>query len=79
MKRSLASKISNDLIDKAYSLALENGALGGKVSGAGGGGFLSIFADSNKQPKICDALETMGLVPYKFNFEVRGSMVLNFD
>lgn len=79
LKRSLASNVSNMAINKAYAVALENGALGGKISGAGGGGFLNIFAHYKHQAKICDALEGMGLVPYKFNFEVRGSMVLNFD
>lgn len=79
LKRKLAVNVSNNSIDKAYKLALDNGALGGKISGAGGGGFLNIFSLVENQEKICDVLQNMGLVPYKFNFEVRGSMVINFD
>ena len=40
----IKKKISNKSIDKAYDLCIKNNALGGKISGAGGGGFLSIFA-----------------------------------
>lgn len=79
LKRSLASNVSSEFIDKAYSIAMKHGALGGKISGAGGGGFLNIFTLTENQKNICNALEDIGLMPYKFNFEVRGSMVINFD
>ena len=43
IKRNLSSLVSNSLIDKLYSIAKSNGAYGGKISGAGGGGFLLLF------------------------------------
>ncbi len=52
LKKTLSSNVTNHEIDLAYKVALENGALGGKLSGAGGGGFLSVIADANKHKKI---------------------------
>ncbi len=43
MKKNLASSVSNNFIDKAYQAATKSGAWGGKISGAGGGGFLTVF------------------------------------
>ncbi len=79
MKRKLASKISNATIDKYYEMAIKHGAYGGKISGAGGGGFLNIFAAIPNQKIITDALQAAGLVPFKFNFETRGTAVMKFD
>jgi len=79
MKCKLASNVSNASIDRYYNIAMKNGAFGGKISGAGGGGFFNIFAPSGNQKKIADALQRVGLVPFKFNFEARGTMVTKFD
>ncbi len=75
MKRKLASKVSNASIDKYYDIAIENGALGGKISGAGGGGFLNIFALPENHTKIIDALRKVGLISCRFNYCARGTIV----
>ena len=60
-KKHLAHGVSNPLIDQAYSAALECGALGGKIAGAGGGGFLMLVCPADKQPAVTRALEGLGL------------------
>jgi len=75
IKKKLASQISNPFIDKCYDVALENGALGGKISGAGGGGFLNVFAEKAKHNQLINALQEEGLVLYKFNIDSSGSKV----
>ncbi|GAH62129.1 unnamed protein product, partial [marine sediment metagenome] len=65
MKRKLASRISSSTIDRFYSIAREKGAIGGKISGAGGGGFLNIIAHEADHEKIKEALKTAGLMPCK--------------
>lgn len=75
MKRKLASRISNPFIDRCYNIAIKNGALGGKISGAGGGGFLNIFAEIAKQDKITKALLKEGLLQFKFGIDSSGSKV----
>ena len=52
IKKQLANNISNKFIDEAYEAAIANGALGGKIMGAGGGGFLIFFATPDKQEAI---------------------------
>ena len=56
LKRSITTAISNSIIDEMYSRALQAGALGGKLLGAGGGGFLLLFADPNKLHDIKEEL-----------------------
>ncbi len=75
-KKAFASGISNGLIDECYDLALANGALGGKVTGAGGGGFLMIYAEPQCQPGVTQALEAKGLKRMDFRFETEGARVL---
>ena len=72
-KRKLATNVSNSTIDEAYDAALGAGALGGKLLGAGGGGFLLIFAPPERQAKIRQALSTFIHVP--FRFETGGSSI----
>lgn len=79
LKRGLASRISSAAIDRYYDLALSCGAYGGKISGAGGGGFLNVFAPTSAHAVITDALCGCGLRPFKFNFEARGTAVMRFD
>lgn len=74
IKRSLDRKISNPTIDEIYSLALKTGALGGKLLGAGGGGFLLIFAEPVVQQKIRSKLKKFLCIP--FNFENLGSQII---
>ncbi|TSA19775.1 GHMP kinase [bacterium] len=75
LKTQLASNISNSRIDKAYALALENGALGGKISGAGGGGFLNIFAHEENHERLISVLAPIGLSRYKMNIDSNGTQV----
>ncbi len=57
LKKQLASQISNPQIDKMYEIALQAGATGGKVSGAGGGGFLLLYVPRSRQEKVRDAMK----------------------
>jgi D-glycero-alpha-D-manno-heptose-7-phosphate kinase len=73
-KKKLASGISNDQIDQWYSTAREHGAIGGKVLGAGGGGFLLLFAHPESFPEIMRALPELKPVPFKL--EPQGSKII---
>ena len=75
-KRSLARKISSSQIDVCYARALEVGALGGKIAGAGGGGFLYLVVPLEFQDRVRAALPDMVDVPVKY--EPRGVRVLSF-
>lgn len=76
-KKALSAKISNNLIDEYYQLACANGALGGKILGAGGGGFLFLIAAKSDHKKIVQSLK--GLEQVNFNFEPVGTRtLLNF-
>ena len=66
IKRGLTNKISNPQNDSIYSAAIGAGALGGKLMGAGGGGFMLIFAKPHIQPKIIRKLKNLLYVPFKF-------------
>lgn len=72
-KRKLASGITNPIIDDMYDLALKNGAAGGKLLGAGGGGFLLFYCEKDKQQQLEKA---MGLKRFDFQFEHDGSTVI---
>lgn len=74
LKRQLASKVSNGAIDKYYDLALANGALGGKLLGAGGGGFLLFYCPKENQPRLRSAL--YNLVELPFHMEQSGTKVI---
>jgi D-glycero-alpha-D-manno-heptose-7-phosphate kinase len=75
-KKKFAAGISNALIDECYDLALANGALGGKLAGAGGGGFLMIYCEPPTQAAVTQILETKGLKRMDFRFESEGARVL---
>lgn len=74
LKRSLASGISNREIDDMYSAAMEAGALGGKLLGAGGGGFLLFYVKPQNKAKVRSALS--GLPYMRFGFDTKGSCIL---
>jgi D-glycero-alpha-D-manno-heptose-7-phosphate kinase len=76
-KKRLSEGISNPQIDAWYELAKENGAIGGKISGAGGGGFLMLYCEENK-PRLREAMRAVGLRELKFRFDFEGSKVV-FD
>jgi len=73
LKKELASGIANPAIDEAYEIAMKNGALGGKLLGAGGGGFLLFYCEEEKQDKLKKAI---GLRELDFSFERDGTGVI---
>ena len=74
LKRELASQISNDKIGKYYDLAMANGALGGKLLGAGGGGFLLFYCPKEKQKRLRSALSDLWELP--FAMESSGTKII---
>ena len=77
LKRGTGAKVSNGSIDELYDIAIKAGALGGKLLGAGGGGFLLFYCEKEKQPALVKALEQLMVVP--FNFENEGAQVLYYN
>ncbi len=73
LKKELASGIANPVIDEYYAAAMKNGALGGKLLGAGGAGFLLFYCEEEKQPQLKKAL---GLRELEFQFERDGTSVI---
>ncbi len=73
-KRSLASGISNPIIEKYYNRAMEYGALGGKLLGAGGGGFLLFYCEPDQQERLRKALFDLRELPFRFDWH--GSRIL---
>jgi D-glycero-alpha-D-manno-heptose-7-phosphate kinase len=73
-KRSLSSAVSNPEVDKLYERARSAGAIGGKLTGAGGGGFLLLFVEPDRQDEVRDELSELIHVPFKFDFS--GSQVI---
>jgi D-glycero-alpha-D-manno-heptose-7-phosphate kinase len=74
LKKQLASKISNSAIDELYHLARQAGALGGKITGAGGGGYLLLYCPRDKQDDVRAALRCLPELP--FHLERDGSKVV---
>ena len=75
-KRRFAPGVSNERIERAYALARQNGALGGKIAGAGGGGFLMLYCDDGAAARVEAALETVGLRCLDCQLEDDGTRVL---
>ncbi len=74
-KKSMSDMISDELIDRAYEVAREAGAIGGKVLGAGGGGHFMAFVRPEKRGSVISALSSIGLVPVQFKFEKMGVVI----
>lgn len=74
LKQQLATGITNPHISEIYNTAIANGALGGKLLGAGGGGFMLFYCPKTKQVKLNQALSKVK--PFDFNFEQSGSQVI---
>jgi len=74
VKQQLASNINNERIENMWKLAMGTGASGGKISGAGGGGFLLLYAKKEVQNKIREALSNE--FEFSFLFEPQGSIIL---
>ncbi len=67
VKKQFSSKVSNPQIDEMYELAKKAGAIGGKILGAGGGGFLLVMFPANKRAKIREALKDYKEMPFRFS------------
>jgi D-glycero-alpha-D-manno-heptose-7-phosphate kinase len=75
-KRRLASGLSTGFIDECYQLALDQGASAGKITGAGGGGFLLLYCQEPAQEAVTRALEERGLKRMDFHFDTQGATVV---
>ena len=71
-KRQLSPKISNHFIDEVYEEARKAGAIGGKLLGAGGGGYMLLYCESEQKHCVAERLEQMGCVPTDFDFTHEG-------
>ena len=69
LKKGLANGISNEVVDRAYAAALASGALGGKLLGAGGCGFILLFVPPENQPAVRSQLRHLKEVPFEFSNE----------
>src|SRR5207247_9919897 len=67
-KKGLSSDVSNSDVDQMYREARAAGAIGGKLMGAGGGGFMLLFVPPDQQKKVCERLNRLLFVPFKFEF-----------
>jgi D-glycero-alpha-D-manno-heptose-7-phosphate kinase len=77
IKRSITKKISNSKIDLIYERGLKAGALGGKLLGAGGGGFILFYVSPSKKNRLIDQLSDLLHVP--FHFESMGSHIVHYS
>ncbi len=77
LKRCLGDKVSNGYIEEVYETARRAGAVGGKLLGAGGGGFMLLFVDPERQEEVRERLGRLTCVPFKF--ESSGSRIILFD
>ena len=76
LKRSLCDSISNPMLDTIYEHAVTAGALGGKILGAGGGGYFLFYVPKTKQAAVTAALSALGLSQSTFHFESKGSQII---
>ncbi|MEK9180244.1 MAG: galactokinase [Patescibacteria group bacterium] len=75
-KKKISSKMTSPEFDKIYDTALKNGALGGKISGAGGGGFFSFYVPAINQRKFREGMREFGLREMRYRFDSEGSKVI---
>jgi D-glycero-alpha-D-manno-heptose-7-phosphate kinase len=78
-KKLVSRKITTPHIDRMYDIARAAGALGGKITGAGGGGFLLLFCEPPHQPAVRQAVSALGGREMSFEFDMRGAEVVAND
>jgi D-glycero-alpha-D-manno-heptose-7-phosphate kinase len=76
IKKKRSPNISNPVINECYDIAIKNGAIGGKLIGAGGGGFLMFYCKDGEKHKVVEAIEKMGLKWERFHFDFDGAKIL---
>jgi len=77
LKKSLSSKVTNENIESMYKKAIEAGAIGGKLLGAGGGGFMAFYVEKENQERVIRALN--GYLHIPFNFDYDGSKIVVYE
>jgi D-glycero-alpha-D-manno-heptose-7-phosphate kinase len=75
-KKRRSNKISDSRLDKLYEVAKQNGALGGKIMGAGGGGFFMFYCPNGQKARLREAMKSQGLREMAFDFDYEGAKVL---
>jgi D-glycero-alpha-D-manno-heptose-7-phosphate kinase len=75
-KRKLASKMTDATIDEHYEAARKAGALGGKLMGAGGGGFFMFYVRPQDRRRVLEAMSARGLRPLRFRFDMDGARIM---
>lgn len=78
-KKQISSKISNPRIDEIYEEARKHGALGGKITGAGGGGYMLFYCQFEKKHRVAECLKKLGVIPVAFGFEFKGLQTWTAD
>jgi len=78
-KRRISTKISTPRIDELYALAREHGALGGKITGAGGGGFLLLYCEPDLQSNVREAMRRQDIQEMTFGFDMQGAQAIVND
>lgn len=74
-KRKIDKSVSNETIDKIYEMGIKNGAVGGKLLGAGGGGYILFFCMPQKRNSLTRALQKNGYEMLNFNFDFKGTQL----
>ncbi len=79
IKKTVSTRVSTPFIDEVYEVALQHGALGGKITGAGGGGFLLLFCPKEKQAAVRGGMRAAGLKEMRFHLDFQGTRVVYDD
>lgn len=77
LKRSITQKISNDFIDSVYERGIKAGAIGGKLLGAGGGGFIAFYVNERNRKRLIEQMS--GLLHVPFHFDQMGSHIIHYS
>jgi D-glycero-alpha-D-manno-heptose-7-phosphate kinase len=75
-KKKRSQNITDPFLDECYEAARKNGAIGGKIMGAGGGGFFMFYCRNSERPMLSQTMKKIGLLPMKFHFDFEGAKIL---
>jgi len=78
-KKKMSPKVSTPIIDEMYEEAQKQGAIGGKITGAGGGGYMLFYCQYEKKLRVAEALQKLGATPTEFGFESHGLQTWRVD